>query len=483
MSAFWRSAVTKRLLRTHKYLLAILDVLSVILAFFSAWYIRYQMQWYRTVDPASYTQFDYYLRISLVASTLILIAFYLEGVYRLPPGTSYLNEFYRLFNGVTTVTIVLMVGNFMFQPLFHSRLVYGIAGVFILLFTTSTRVANRLIMAQLRQRGIGTRRMLLVGAGEVSRKIMRLLLANPSLGFDVAGFLDDNPERGQRDLGPFTALGAIDNLAEVLREKQVDEVIVTLPWQYHRRIMSVLAICERAGVRARVVPDMLQMSLDRVDFEVLKGIPLLGVKHMSLSGPRSAVKRALDLIVAVIGLIITLPIMLLIAIAIKIDSPGPVLFVQERIGKNGQPFKTYKFRSMVLQAEALREHFLPLNEADGPLFKIREDPRATNVGRFLRRFSLDELPQFFNVVRGDMSLVGPRPALPSEVEDYEAWHRKRLEVTPGMTGLWQVSGRSDLSFDEMMLLDIYYVENWSPFVDISIMLRTIPRVLSGEGAY
>ena len=280
--------MTKRLLGIHKYLLAALDVLSVVLAFFFAWYIRYEMEWYRTVDVASYTRFDYYLWISLLASTLILIAFYLEGVYRLPPGTSYLNEFYRLFNGVTTVTIVLMVGNFMFQPIFHSRLVYGIAGVFILIFTTSTRIANHLVMAQLRRRGIGTRRLLLVGAGEVSRKIMRLLLANPSLGFEVMGFLDDNPERGQRDLGPFTALGAIDNLTEVLREKQADEVIVTLPWQYHRRIMSVLAICERAGVRASVVPDMLQMSFDRVDFEVLKGIPLLSVKHMSLSGPRSA---------------------------------------------------------------------------------------------------------------------------------------------------------------------------------------------------
>ena len=470
-------------LRWHKQFLVVIDAVAVNLAFYLAWFVRYQLQWYRTVDPAYYTDFNFYLRISVLAAVLIVVAFYLEGLYRLPPGTGFLDETYRVFNGTATVTIILMVGNYMFQPPYHSRLVYGIAGVVVFFFVVLERLVNRQFLSFLRKRGIGTKRVLLVGAGESSRRIMRVLLANTSLGYEVVGFLDDNPERGLRNLGPFTALGPLENLPEVLKDHLVDEVIVTLPWQYHRRIISVLDQCERQGKRARVVPDVLQMSLDRVDVEVLDGIPLLGVKYVAIAGPRFALKRGLDLVLGSVAMLVLLPIMGLLALLVRIDSLGPVLFIQQRIGKNGIPFTTYKFRSMVVEAESLRADLTALNEADGPLFKIKNDPRMTRVGRYLRRFSLDELPQIFNVLLGDMSLVGPRPALPEEVGEYEPWHRKRLEVLPGITGLWQVSGRSDLGFDEMMLLDIYYVENWSPLLDVNIMLRTIPKVVLGKGAY
>lgn len=475
--------LAERLLRFHKFLLIAGDAALVVLAFYLAWFVRYQLQWYRQVDPAFYTDFDFYARVAVLAAVLVVTAFSLEGLYNLPRGVGYLTEFYRLFNGTATVTIVLMVGNYMFQPAFHSRLVYGIAGGLILFLTATFRLFNRGLLSWLRGRGIGTRRVLLIGAGESSRHIMRIMLANRHLGYRVIGFLDDDPERGQRNLGPFTGLGPIDNLPLLLQSGQVDEVIVTLPWQYHRRIIGVLSQCERHGVPARVVPDVLQMSLDRVDVEVLDGIPLLGVKYVSIAGTRLAFKRTVDLVVSAVALVLLLPLFAVLAVLIRLDSPGPVFFVQKRIGKNGVPFNTYKFRSMVVEAEALRAQLAALNEADGPLFKIRNDPRTTRVGRYLRRFSLDELPQLFNVLRGEMSLVGPRPALPEEVEAYEPWHRKRLEVTPGITGLWQVSGRSDLSFEEMVLLDIYYVENWSPLLDLSILLRTIPKVLLGHGAY
>ncbi len=475
--------MAERFLKFHKPLLALMDFVLVVLAFFVAWYIRYELQWYRSVDPASYTGFEFYLEIGVLAGVFMVVALYLEGVYKLPRGTSFLNEFYRLVTATSIVTIILMVGNYMFQPAYHSRLVYGIAGFMILVFLTISRVANRQLMTWLRRRGIGIRRVLLVGAGEVSRMIMRVLLAKPDLGFDAVGFLDDNPEKGEKDLGPFSALGSIDNLAQVIGEYGVEDVIITLPWQYHRRIMNVLNQCTRLNVRARVVPDVLQLSLDQVDVEVLDGIPLLGIKPVSISGSRLAIKRTLDLVITTVGMIVILPIMALVALAIKLDSPGPAIFVQKRIGKNGNSFNTFKFRSMVLEAENLRDDLTAFNEADGPLFKMKDDPRLTRTGRWIRRFSLDELPQVFNVLRGEMGLVGPRPALPEEVDAYESWHRKRLEVTPGLTGMWQVSGRSNLSFDEMVMLDIYYVENWSPILDLSIMLRTIPKVLSGEGAY
>ncbi len=475
--------MAKRVLKYQKPILALVDGLLVIGAFYVAWWLRYERQWYHTVDPAFYTDFSFYFSISIIASLFTVLTFYLQRVYTLPRGTSFFTEFSKLFTSTAIVTIVMMVGNYMFQPLFHSRLVYGMAGGFILFFTTIAHGVNRVILSQLRRRGVGIRRILLVGAGEMSRTIMRTLLAEPSLGYSVVGFLDDNPEKGERNLGPFAGLGPIDNLPQALVDNEVDEVIITLPWQYHRRIMSVLRQCQQANVRARVVPDVLQLSLDRVDIEVLNGIPLLSVKPSTIAGPQFAIKRGMDLFLTALGLIFVLPIMGVLAIAVKLDAPGPVFFIQTRVGRNGKRFKAYKFRSMVADAESLKPQLQQLNEADGPLFKIKDDPRLTRVGRFLRRTSLDELPQIFNVIKGEMSLVGPRPALPEEVAAYEPWHRKRLEALPGMTGLWQVSGRSNLGFDEMVMLDIYYVENWSPGLDLSILIRTIPKVLVGEGAY
>ncbi|MEA3459313.1 MAG: sugar transferase, partial [Chloroflexota bacterium] len=269
----------------------------------------------------------------------------------------------------------------------------------------------------------------------------------------------------------------------LIREEEVNEVIVTLPWIHHYKIANIMRQCERGEVRPLIVPDLFQLSLSRVDVDDLGGVPLLSVKEVSISGWNLALKRLIDLAIVLIGSILLLPLLLLIAMAIKVDSPGPVLFKQTRVGKGGHRFTLYKFRSMRQGAEGELPKLAELDEATGPLFKIRDDPRLTRVGRSLRRASLDELPQFYNILRGEMSLVGPRPALPSEVEQYQGWQRKRLEVSPGMTGLWQISGRSDLSFDEMCLLDIYYVERWSPLLDVKILFKTIPSILLGRGAY
>jgi exopolysaccharide biosynthesis polyprenyl glycosylphosphotransferase len=236
-------------------------------------------------------------------------------------------------------------------------------------------------------------------------------------------------------------------------------------------------------VRASIVPDIFQMSLTRVDVEDLGGVPLIGVHDVTISRSALMMKRVFDILGAAVGLLLAAPFMALVALAIRLDSPGPILFTQDRVGLGGRTFRIFKFRSMHIGADADREALEDLNEADGPLFKIRDDPRLTRVGRFLRRTSMDELPQLFNVLRGDMSLIGPRPPLPCEVEQYQEWHRRRLEAPPGITGLSQVSGRSHLTFDETVLLDVYYIENWSPWLDLKIMIRTIPKVIGGEGAY
>ncbi|MGH2543603.1 MAG: sugar transferase, partial [Ardenticatenaceae bacterium] len=260
-------------------------------------------------------------------------------------------------------------------------------------------------------------------------------------------------------------------------------VILTLPWQYQRKIMHILEQCEQQAVQSRIVPDLFQLSLTRVTLDEIKGVPLIAMQEPVLKGANLALKRFVDIAISSVALLIFSPIVLLTTVAIKLDSPGPILYRQERIGRGGRPFTIYKFRSMRVGADEELARLATLNEADGPLFKIRNDPRVTRVGRIIRKLSIDELPQLFNVLKGDMSLIGPRPALPQEVAQYEEWHHKRLEAAPGLTGLWQVSGRSDVTFDEMMLLDIYYTEQWSPMLDTMILLKTIPTVLFQRGAY
>jgi exopolysaccharide biosynthesis polyprenyl glycosylphosphotransferase len=325
--------------------------------------------------------------------------------------------------------------------------------------------------------------LLIVGAGETGRTLMRHIVARPELGYQVAGYVDDDPQKANGAVGRFQGLGTLDDLPEVLDGGDVDEVIVTLPWMYHRKILRIIRECERSDIQARIVPDLFQMSLSRVGIDDLNGLPLLGMRETRISAAGRAAKRVLDILGAIVLVVLTAPLMAIAAVALRLDSEGPVLFRQERVGQGETRFILYKFRTMHQDAEEQLERLEAYNEATGPLFKMRDDPRVTRVGRIIRRISLDEMPQLYNVLRGEMSLVGPRPPLPREVAKYQEWHRRRLAVAPGMTGLWQVSGRSDVTFDEMVLLDLYYIENWSLVLDFKILLRTIPKALFGRGAY
>ncbi len=473
----------ERYRRWVSLIMALTDIVLINLAFAAAYWVRYDLQWFRAVDPAYDASFRDYSPFALGLTILLMIAYRLGGVYHQPRGASWLDEAYALVGGTTTGIVIIMAMTFWFRPLVYSRLMFIWAGVTIVTLLSLSRLIKRWVWGSLMRRGVGADRVLIVGAGEVGRRLMRNIVAHPELGYRVIGFVDDDPEKSRTDIGRFKALGGIDNLPRVAQEEAIDEVIITLPWVYHRKILGIMRQCEREQVRARIVPDLFQLAFSRVDIENLGGIPIIGVKEISITGWNLAFKRAGDIVISLAGLILLFPLMLLISIAIELDSPGPVLFKQIRVGKGGRRFVFYKFRSMRQGAEEERPQLADLDEAVGPIFKIRRDPRCTRVGRFLRRTSLDELPQLYNVLRGEMSLVGPRPAIPSEVELYQEWHRNRLEVSPGITGLWQVSGRSQLTFDEMCLLDIYYLENWSPLLDLKIALKTIPAVLAGRGAY
>lgn len=473
----------RRVVRLVNWGAVVLDIVLILVAFLLAYVLRYQFQWLREVDPAYYTTFVPYIPMAAIQGGLTLLAFLLSGVYRFRRGASLVDEVYGVINGAFSGFVVTVFFIFFWRPLVYSRLFFLYATALIIVFLIAARLLRRATLRVLRARGFGVDRVLIVGSDDVGLTVMRNLMAQPELGFEVVGFVDDDPERGSTNIGRFQALGSTANLPALLRSQQVDEVIITLPWQQRRQILAITGQSARVGVRPRIVPDLFQMSLSMVDMQNVAGIPMLTPSETQLSPWARLFKRGIDVLGSALGLLILSPLLAIVAVAIRLDSPGPVIFSQPRVGRDGRLFKVYKFRTMVKDADQIKDQVRHLNEAQGPMFKIRDDPRVTRMGRFLRRTSLDELPQFWNSLRGDMSLVGPRPALPDEVADYADWHRKRLATAPGITGLWQVSGRSDLPFDEMVLLDIYYIENWSPLLDLSILLRTLPSVLARSGAY
>jgi len=457
------------------------DILLINASMLLAYWMRYELQWF--LDISYYHPLSAYVYFGMLFTALMLLAFQMDQVYQHWRGRPWLDQVYRIINATAKSLIVLLAITFVLQPQQYSRLLLIEAGAIAIILLASSRMVQNKIAGWLRARGVGVNLVIIVGAGEIGRTVMRTIVARPELGYQIVGFVDDNPEKGQTDIGRFKALGATHNLAQLIEQEAVDEVIITLPWMYHRKIMSLVHECQRRHVSVHIVPDLFQMSLSQVDVDDLGGVPLIGVQEVSIGQGALLVKRGIDFVGAVVGLVLGAPFLALTALAIRLDSPGPVLFRQTRVGAHGKTFEIYKFRSMREGAEEEVKQLRELNEADGPLFKIHDDPRLTRVGRFQRRTSLDELPQLWNVLRGEMSLVGPRPNIPEEVSHYAEWHKKRLGVHPGMTGLWQVRGSSLLSFDEMVLLDIYYIENLSLWLDCQILLHTIPKVLFGDGAY
>lgn len=348
------------------------------------------------------------------------------------------------------------------------------------------RIALHAFAWQVCRLGFSVRSAVIVGANDRTAELVEGLdPRGRARGSRVGGLVEDDPARGAETAERLGVryLGPCAELDRLLDSGCVGVVYVTLPVRScYDETLAIAEKCERAGVPAFVVAELFPVRIAASRLMYIDDMPLLSLSTIPETQARLAVKRFLDFVLSSILILVLSPVFVAVAILIKLDSRGPLIFAQERVGQNQRRFKMLKFRSMVVNAEELRKELERMNEADGPVFKIRRDPRITRVGRYIRRYSLDELPQLFNVWWGQMSLVGPRPPIPSEVEEYTWGQRRRLSVKPGMTGLWQVSGRSDIRFEEWVKLDLEYIDRWSLWLDLTILLRTFRAVVVGRGA-
>jgi exopolysaccharide biosynthesis polyprenyl glycosylphosphotransferase len=480
---------SESVLRSRRYLVPrwiypVLDISLAFVAFAIAYYIRYELQFIRPVYEAFRAPFLPYLPYTAIFAGLVYLNLRAGGQYKSIRGRSWLEEVYASINAVTSATVVVLGLYFIFQPLVFSRLLMLFAAVICVSLLALTRAGRRIGRAYLRGKGIGIQRTLVIGSGEVGMAVMRTMIARRELGYLPIGYVDDDPERASADLGRVKGMGGTKNLGKTLRNHMIDMAVITLPWNQHDRIHELVQVCKRADVEVRVVPDVFQLNLRQVQVENLDGIPLLGINgEVVLQGHQRLMKRLIDLGLILLASPALLILFVTISIIIWLEGPGPIFYSQKRIGLNGKPFDMVKFRSMIPNADDFHEQLVKESGEDPRHPKIKNDPRITSVGRFIRRTSVDELPNLINVLRGQMSLVGPRPPTPDEVKLYEPWHMQRLQTLPGLTGLWQVNGRSDVPFDEMCLLDIYYIENWSVGMDARILMMTLPRVLMRSGAY
>jgi exopolysaccharide biosynthesis polyprenyl glycosylphosphotransferase len=476
------------MIKTRNHLLSagtvFLDLLAVVLAFLAAYGVRGALlpqwlpQWFS--DPLFPLQrYVWILVVILPGWAVLFLAFRLYASHRL-------STFRRLPADLARANLVgmaVIVGTaYLLKLQDISRTFLVLFGLLNFLFLCAERLALRAVLQHFRRRGMGLRRVVILGTNQEAVRFARLIQRNPSWGLQLVGLVDDaNEDAASAPGDALPLLGGLPRLQEILENQVVDEVLIAASGRTPEEMEDVFLLCEDLGVTARLAVGGFPHVIARARMEEFQGRMLL--TFTTQPGTLAlALKRLADLLVGSLLLAVCAVPGLLIALLIKLESRGPVLFVQERMGLHGRRFRMPKFRSMVVDAEGRRTDLHALNEMDGPVFKMRADPRVTTIGWFLRRTSLDELPQLLSVLRGHMALVGPRPPLPEEVSHYRRWQRRRLSMKPGITCLWQVSGRNQVDFEEWMRLDLRYIDTWSLWLDLKILLRTIPAVLSGRGA-
>lgn len=451
----------------------------------------------------------YALLLPLVIPIRLLLFRYYD-LYRVRGEFSFVEDMARVFRATAIGSLLIVAATFMYRggvayrAFSYSRAIFLFDFLLVLASMGAVRMLLRAGQILVRRRGVNLIPTLIVGRGPEAALCIHEMRARPELGYRVIGIVDVAPVfenahiDAARSLASFEGvpvIGDLQDLPEAIRESGANEVIISDPNVPGETLFEVMIQTgRRRGVEFRIAPTLLNCLPSKTEIDQVGSLPMVTLFRSPLSNSARVAKRGSDLIIALGALLVLSPLWLLIALLIKLDSRGPVFYKQERVGMDGRVFLFYKFRTMRAGTDdaehrEFQKRYISgqpdsnLGDDQRPAYKLRADDRVTRLGRILRRTSLDELPQLFNVLRGDMSVVGPRPPIPYEVESYELWHRKRLDMKPGITGLWQVSGRNRLPFDEMVRMDLYYIENWSLLLDVKIILQTLPVMWRGEDAY
>ncbi len=452
------------------------DAFAVSAALFLASAIRFEL-----FDGAPAARFDY-TTITLAATAVWIVLFWLYGLYEPRQVLGPVNEFKQVFHGVVAGTAGIFIADSLFTLNLARRwalLAFGCGMVLV----AGERLFVRKALHFMRRRGGDTTRTIVLGTNHEARTVARTLQREAWLGYRIVGFVDDATPPGHDLADGHVVLGGTADLKRLIREHRAGLVLVAATAFDAGRLNRLFWELQDCDVDLQITSGTIDLMASRMIVQSVAGVPLIYVRKTGMDKIQRTLKRSLDVLGAVAGLVVLSPVLAAIALWIRRDSPGGPFFGQVRVGRDGALFKCWKFRTMYEDAEARRAELEHLNEGPGLLFKLADDPRVTKAGKVLRRYSLDELPQLWNVLRGEMSLVGPRPALPSEVEQYDDWIRNRLKVKPGMTGLWQVSGRTETSFSDYVRYDLFYIQNWSLSLDLWILWRTLRAVSTAEGAH
>ncbi len=423
----------------------------------------------------------------LIVSTIFAFVFQYNGLYKINVilnKASHLTSVIKsLFFGILTVIVLSFI--FKYFEVLYSRLTLFTFSIIYLAYLFLIRVEIlRNVFLRLRNKQF-KRNFIIIGAGKSGKLLATKIIIEDSMGINIIGFIDDNKNIGEDIVAGKKVLGTINQIQYIIKEKKVDEILVVMDNVSYDRLLEVIDICKELEVNVRLTSELFDIVTKKVSTEKYADFPVVDVSSRINRRFNLVFKRAFDILSSIIGLILLSPIFLSIAILVKLSSPGPIFFYQERIGREGRAFKFYKFRSMFVnngEDEERRNKMLDFIKDDsGNGEKVIDEARVTKIGKVIRKTSLDELPQLFNVIKGDMSLVGPRPCLPYEFENYVSWQKRRVNVLPGCTGVWQVTGRSSVSFKDSIVLDLYYINNMSPWLDLQILLKTIPVMLFARG--
>jgi exopolysaccharide biosynthesis polyprenyl glycosylphosphotransferase len=477
ISHFERSRASTSPDRFFAFGIAVVDALVILSSGLIVLYIRFAGElasqsssfW---SDPG----YDHHLGVLLVFTVLTVLMSNTHGLYEVVQRRSAVDEAVCLVQSTAIAALLLTALLYFAKATQVSRLTVGCTAVLALLALLIWRLVKRNIVYRQMIRGYGCRNVLVYGAGQTGREFSQYLNRNPQLGYKVCGFLDDRKEQ----YGRSGVLGSVADFRAVAMEHFVDEIVITTAMS-NEAIQEIVLMAQESGIGVKVVPAWMEGHGLTSRVQQWGEFPVISLHEHHFPAVSLALKRIIDIVFSISSLVLLAPIFLVVAVLIKCDSKGSIIYRSKRVGRRGREFDCYKFRTMVPDAEQRRTELERLNERNVIIFKIKHDPRVTRVGRWLRKYSIDELPQFWNVLKGDMSVVGPRPPIPSEVRHYELEHMKRIDMTPGITGLWQITARCNPSFHRYLQCDLEYTSNWSLKLDLMIMLKTVPVVLKGTG--